>query len=142
MPVILLEFGMVMIQAFNGAGDTLTPTKINLISFWLIEIPLAYVLAIKFGMGQNGVYTAIVISETTMTIIAIVLFRRGKNGKAKRYKSRKAAPVKSSLLYFLNRSCSPEIWYDQSRYAVNTRTRSELTSITSAAKPTSTLLSR
>ena len=69
---------MVMIQSFNGAGDTLTPTKINFVSFWMIEIPLAWFLATWIGMEQNGVYTAIVVAETFMTVVAIILFRKGK----------------------------------------------------------------
>ncbi len=75
---VMYGFGMVMVQSFNGAGDTITPTKINLVSFWLIEIPLAWVLAIKLGLEQNGVYIAIVVAETIMTILAIILFKRGK----------------------------------------------------------------
>ena len=75
---VMYGFGMVMVQSFNGAGDTITPTKINLVSFWLIEIPLAWFLATKIGMEQNGVYVAIVVAETVMTVMAIILFRRGK----------------------------------------------------------------
>ena len=75
---VMYGFGMVMIQSFNGAGDTLTPTKINFVSFWMIEIPLAWILAMKLGFEENGVYTAIVVAETFMTIVAIILFRRGK----------------------------------------------------------------
>jgi len=75
---VMYGFGMVMVQSFNGAGDTLTPTKINFISFWLIEIPLAWFLATRIGMEQNGVYLAIVVAETVLTIMAIILFRRGK----------------------------------------------------------------
>ena len=70
--------GMVMIQAFNGAGDTVTPTKAFFICFWLIEIPLAWILSKPFGMGQTGVFIAIVVAETAMTIISLLLFRRGK----------------------------------------------------------------
>jgi putative MATE family efflux protein len=75
---IAYAWGMVMPQAFNGAGDTLTPTKINFFCLWLIEIPLAYVLAIKLGEQQKGVYWAIVIAETVAGLSAILLFRRGK----------------------------------------------------------------
>jgi putative MATE family efflux protein len=75
---IAYAWGMVMPQAFNGAGDTMTPTKINFFCLWLIEIPLAYVLAIKLGERQAGVYWAIVIAETAAGVSAILLFRRGK----------------------------------------------------------------
>ena len=75
---MMYGFGMVMVQSFNGAGDTATPTKINLISFWMIEIPLAWFLAKVAGMEQDGVYVAIVVAETVMTILAIWLFRKGK----------------------------------------------------------------
>lgn len=75
---ILYGLGMVLIQAINGAGDTITPTKINLISFWILEIPLAYYLALQFGFGEQGVYYAIVIAETVMTLIALWYFRKGK----------------------------------------------------------------
>lgn len=70
--------GMVLVNSFNGAGDTATPTRINLIAFWLIEIPLAYILAIHLGMEERGVFIAIVIAETILTIIALILFRQGK----------------------------------------------------------------
>ena len=71
-------FGMVIIQAFNGAGDTLPPTLINLVCFWIIEIPLAYLLAMKFGFAEEGVFYSIVISETLLGIIGFILFKRGK----------------------------------------------------------------
>ena len=74
---IFYAWGLVMPQAFNGAGDTLTPTKINLVCFWLLEIPLAYLLALKLGLRETGVYWSIVIAESTAGIIGIALFRRG-----------------------------------------------------------------
>jgi putative MATE family efflux protein len=70
--------GMVMIQSFNGAGDTNTPTWINFFCFWLLEIPLAYTLSLVMGFGEYGVFFAILSAETVMTIIAVILFRRGK----------------------------------------------------------------
>lgn len=75
---IFYAMGMVMIQAFNGAGDTRTPTKINIICFWIIEIPLAYFLSKFYGMNESGVYTAIIIAESIMTLIAMWLFKKGK----------------------------------------------------------------
>jgi putative MATE family efflux protein len=69
---------LVIIQAFNGAGDTITPTKINFACFWLIEIPVAYGFALKLGAGERGVYWSIVIAESIAGLVAISLFRRGK----------------------------------------------------------------
>ncbi len=69
--------GMVMSQAINGAGDTMTPTTLNLIAFWFVQIPLAYWLAEGAGLGPNGVFTAIVIGESLLTILAVIVFRRG-----------------------------------------------------------------
>ena len=70
--------GMIVLQCFNGAGDTRTPTILNFYCFWLLEIPLAYWLAKSVGMGPNGVFTAIVIAETVLSVWAIVVFRRGR----------------------------------------------------------------
>ena len=69
---------LVIIQAFNGAGDTITPTKINFACFWLIEIPVAYAFALKLGAGEPGVYWSIVIAESIAGLVAIALFRRGR----------------------------------------------------------------
>lgn len=70
--------GMVMVQSFNGAGDTSTPTWINFFCFWMLEIPLAYSLSLTMGFGEYGVFYAILSAETVMTILAVILFMRGK----------------------------------------------------------------
>jgi putative MATE family efflux protein len=71
-------YGMVMLQSFNGAGDTLTPTIVNFFGFWLFEIPLAYWLAIKLGLQTRGVYFSIVIAEGSIALASVLLFRRGR----------------------------------------------------------------
>ncbi len=71
-------YGMVMLQAFNGAGDTVTPTIVNFFGFWLLEIPLAYFLAIPAHMHANGVYVSIVVAEGFIAGVSILLFRRGR----------------------------------------------------------------
>jgi Na+-driven multidrug efflux pump len=67
-----------MVQAFNGAGDTVTPTIVNFFGFWLLEIPLAYFLAITAGMHANGVYISIVVAEAVIAGVSIILFKRGR----------------------------------------------------------------
>ena len=69
---------MVMLQAFNGAGDTLTPTLVNLFGFWLLEIPLAYWLAIRVGMRSRGVFYSIVIAECAIAVASVLLFKQGR----------------------------------------------------------------
>jgi putative MATE family efflux protein len=71
------SWGMVLTQAFNGAGDTVTPTLINLVSFWVVQIPVAYLLAIHFAMGPQGAFWAVPIADLVFTITALILFRRG-----------------------------------------------------------------
>ena len=69
--------GMIIIQALNGAGDTRTPSILNFICFWLIQIPLAYWLATSVGLGPDGVFLSIVVAETVLTIIGVLVFRHG-----------------------------------------------------------------
>ena len=71
-------YGMVMLQAFNGAGDTVTPTIVNFFGFWLLEIPLAYALAIPLHMRSKGVFLSIVVAEGAIAAAGIVLFKRGR----------------------------------------------------------------
>jgi Na+-driven multidrug efflux pump len=69
---------MVLLQAFNGAGDTLTPTYVNLYGFWNLEIPLARWLAMHTFMRVNGVFVSVVVAQSIIVLISIVLFRRGR----------------------------------------------------------------
>lgn len=69
--------GMVLVQAFNGAGDTNTPTYINLLCFWLIQIPLAYTIAVTLNIGPKGVFIAITVAESLVAIVAYWQFRKG-----------------------------------------------------------------
>jgi putative MATE family efflux protein len=75
---IFYGIGMVVTNAFNGAGDTKTPTLINIFGFWLFQVPIAYLLAIVFKLGPKGVFIAIVAAETGISIAGIILFKRGK----------------------------------------------------------------
>ena len=68
---------MIINQAFNGAGDTFTPTMLNFVFMWLVQIPLAYFLAFNTSLGSKGVYMSIAISASLMTICAIYLFKKG-----------------------------------------------------------------
>ncbi|WP_204345721.1 MATE family efflux transporter [Psychroserpens algicola] len=74
---IFYAYGMVVINSFNGAGDTMTPTIINFICFWLFQLPFAYLMAITFDFGPTGVFLAIVLAEVLISIIAILWFRKG-----------------------------------------------------------------
>jgi putative MATE family efflux protein len=75
---LFYAYGMVLTQAFNGAGDTLTPTLINLFCFWLFEIPIAYVLTRTGDLGPSGVFWAIAIAYSVLAIISVALFKRGR----------------------------------------------------------------
>lgn len=74
---ILYAYGMVAVAAFNGAGDTYTPTFINLFCLWLVQIPLAYYLATSAGMGAQGVFLSITIAESLLAVVTYFVFRRG-----------------------------------------------------------------
>jgi putative MATE family efflux protein len=75
---VFYAYGMVMVQAFNGAGDTFTPTVINLCCYWLVQIPLAYGLSRFAGMGARGVFLAITIAESLIAVVGMLAFRRGR----------------------------------------------------------------
>ncbi len=75
---IFYAYGMVLSQAFNGAGDTRTPMILNLVSFWLVEIPLAWVLAMKLEWGPSGVFFAVAVAESLLAVLSILLFRKGR----------------------------------------------------------------
>ena len=81
---VFFGLGMILSQAFNGAGDTLTPTYVNLFCFWIVELALAYTLSFGFDWREQGVFWAVVISESLLSFIFIILFRRGawKNKRA------------------------------------------------------------
>jgi putative MATE family efflux protein len=75
---VFYAYGMVLTNAFNGAGDAWTPTWLNLVCFWLWEIPLAWLLARHFAMGPRGVAWAITIAFSTLAVASVILFRRGR----------------------------------------------------------------
>jgi len=75
---LFYAYGMVLTQSFNGAGDTWTPTIINLFCFWLLELPLGYALAVIFHFGPRGVFLAITIAFSSLAVVSAIFFRRGK----------------------------------------------------------------
>ncbi len=75
---LFYAFGLVFTQAFNGAGDTWTPTLINLFCFWLWEIPLAWLLSHNAGMGPRGAFLAIMVAFSTLAVVSGALFKRGR----------------------------------------------------------------
>jgi putative MATE family efflux protein len=76
-------YGMVMVQSFNGAGDTFTPTMVNIFGYWLFQIPVAYFLAFRTLLGPKGMFAAIPIAETAIAILGVILFRQGRWKKKK-----------------------------------------------------------
>ena len=74
----LYGYGLVVLQAFNGAGDTFTPSVINLICYWIVQLPLAYLLGRHYHLGPNGIYTAILVAEILLSSISIYVFRLGR----------------------------------------------------------------
>jgi len=74
---VFYAYGMVVIQSFNGSGDTKTPTYINFICFWLVQIPFAYVVAIYFDGGPQGVFWSITLAEVLIAVIGIIWFKKG-----------------------------------------------------------------
>ena len=74
---VFYAYGMVVTQAFNGAGDTKTPTKINFIAFWLIQLPFAYLVSLYLDWGVLGVFIAITLAEVLLSLMAVIWFRKG-----------------------------------------------------------------
>lgn len=75
---VFFAYGMVINQAFNGAGDTRTPTVINFFCYWLLQLPMAYLLAVMLNMGPDGVFITIAFSVSLIAVISIVIFKKGK----------------------------------------------------------------
>ena len=75
---VLYAYGLVVVQAFNGAGDTRTPTIINLFCFWIVQLPLAFTLSRGLHMGPRGAYLAVLPTQVLLALIAIYVFRQGR----------------------------------------------------------------
>jgi putative MATE family efflux protein len=74
----LYAYGLIVVQAFNGAGDTFTPSMINLFCYWVVQLPLAFLLGRRMGLGPNGIYFAVLVTETLLALISIYVFRLGR----------------------------------------------------------------
>ncbi len=70
-------YGAIAVLAFNGAGDTTTPTWLHFIAYWVVQIPLAWLLAMPFGWGPDGVFWAIAVGQLTLAVTGVLAFRRG-----------------------------------------------------------------
>ena len=75
---VLWAYGEIIVQAFNGAGDTWTPTLINFFVYWVVQLPLAFILAIRFHFGPKGAYYGILVAEVLLALIGIYVFKKGK----------------------------------------------------------------
>ncbi len=75
---LFFAYGMVITQAFNGAGDTRTPFFINLFVFWIFQIPLAYLLSVKFGLNEMGIFVMIAVAHSLHAVISVIIFKRGR----------------------------------------------------------------
>ena len=74
---VFFSYGMVISQAFNGAGDTKTPTKINFLTYWVFQLPLAYLLSVILNWGPEGVFMTMVLSISLTAVIFVVSFKKG-----------------------------------------------------------------
>ena len=75
---VLWAYGEVIVQAFNGAGDTWTPTWINFFVYWIVQLPLAYILSMRLHVGPNGAYYGILTAEILLSVISIYVFKKGR----------------------------------------------------------------
>lgn len=75
---VFYAYGMMMLQAFNGAGDTATPTRVNLVAYWVVQIPLAWAMGHSLGWGPPGMYGAVALAELAMCAISVAYFRQGR----------------------------------------------------------------
>ena len=75
---VFYAYGMMMLQAFNGAGDTATPTRVNLLSYWVVQMPLAWLMGHSLGWGPPGMYGAVALAELAMCAISVAYFRQGR----------------------------------------------------------------
>lgn len=75
---VFYAYGMILLQAFNGAGDTATPTRINVITYWVVQIPVAWFVSQQLGWGANSIFWAVALAEVVLSVLAVAEFRRGR----------------------------------------------------------------